>query len=181
MKAIRLLLRPVWLPILEVLKVGAAIGRFIVLNWPNTAFGFALRRKYVTLRAASVGKNFNMLRGCDIGGYHLMRIGDNSGISEGVVVNLGPGTNELRLGHGSFIGPGTYIRNMNHNFDDPHVPFIGQGHNGSDIVIGDDVWIGARCILLAGTNIGDHCVIAAGSVVSISIRRILWPEAIRSV
>jgi len=165
MKAIRFLLRPIWLPILEVLKVGAAIGRFVVLNWPNTPFGIFLRRKYMTLRSASVGKNLLMLRGCDIGGYHLMRIGDNSGISEGVVVNLGPGDHELRIGSNTFLGPGIYIRNMNHRFDDVNALIDGQGHTGTDIVIGDDVWIGARCILLAGTRIGDHSVVGAGSVV----------------
>lgn len=32
--------------------------------------------------------------------------------------------------------------------------------------IGSDVWIGANCVILKGADIGDHCVIAAGSVVS---------------
>jgi len=32
-------------------------------------------------------------------------------------------------------------------------------------VIGDNVWIGAGCIILRGTVIGDNCVIGAGSVI----------------
>lgn len=32
--------------------------------------------------------------------------------------------------------------------------------------IGNDVWIGANCVILKGADIGDRCVIAAGSVVS---------------
>lgn len=36
---------------------------------------------------------------------------------------------------------------------------------GEDIVIGNDVWIGQRAIILAGVRIGDGCVIGAGSVV----------------
>ena len=35
--------------------------------------------------------------------------------------------------------------------------------------IGDNVWIGERAIILKGVTIGDHCVIAAGSVVTKSI------------
>lgn len=35
-----------------------------------------------------------------------------------------------------------------------------------DIIIGDHVWIGARCMLLKGTEIPSNCVIGAGSVVN---------------
>ena len=36
-------------------------------------------------------------------------------------------------------------------------------------MIGDDVWIGAGCIITAGVEIGDGAVIGAGSVVRKSI------------
>ena len=35
-----------------------------------------------------------------------------------------------------------------------------------DIVIGEGVWIGAKCIIMPGVTIGDVCIISAGSVVS---------------
>ena len=34
------------------------------------------------------------------------------------------------------------------------------------VVIGNDVWLGARCILLPGISIGDGAVVAAGAVVT---------------
>ena len=37
---------------------------------------------------------------------------------------------------------------------------------GAPVIIGNDVWIGERAIILKGVNIGDGCVIAAGSVVT---------------
>lgn len=38
--------------------------------------------------------------------------------------------------------------------------------SGYDIVVGRGVWIGSRAILLGPCQVGDHAVIAAGSVVS---------------
>ncbi|ELN8649222.1 CatB-related O-acetyltransferase [Escherichia coli] len=35
-----------------------------------------------------------------------------------------------------------------------------------DVIIGHDVWIGSRCTILAGVNIGTGAIIAAGSVVT---------------
>ncbi len=39
-------------------------------------------------------------------------------------------------------------------------------HSGKEIIIGNNVWIGAGCIILAGTIIGDNTVVTAGSVTS---------------
>lgn len=45
-----------------------------------------------------------------------------------------------------------------------------QGHSlAEDLVIEDDVWIGANAIILPGVRIGRHSVIAAGSVVTQSV------------
>lgn len=42
-------------------------------------------------------------------------------------------------------------------------------HSKGDIVIGDDVWIGERCIILSGVTIGQGAVIGAGTVVAKNI------------
>lgn len=39
----------------------------------------------------------------------------------------------------------------------------------SPVVIGDDVFIGAKCIILKGVTIGDGAIIGAGSVVTKNI------------
>jgi acetyltransferase-like isoleucine patch superfamily enzyme len=39
-------------------------------------------------------------------------------------------------------------------------------HIFTPVVIGSDVWIGARAVVLAGVTIGNGAVIAAGSVVN---------------
>ncbi len=46
------------------------------------------------------------------------------------------------------------------NIDDPRDLFL------DNVVIGNDVWIGANAIILPGVNIGDGAVIGAGTVVT---------------
>jgi acetyltransferase-like isoleucine patch superfamily enzyme len=44
--------------------------------------------------------------------------------------------------------------------------FTGHPATKGDVVIGNDVWIGFRAIILSGVTIGDGAVIAAGAVVT---------------
>nr|WP_285849381.1 DapH/DapD/GlmU-related protein [Niallia taxi] len=37
---------------------------------------------------------------------------------------------------------------------------------GIPITVGNDVWIGGSCVILAGITIGDNSIVAAGSVVT---------------
>ena len=55
---------------------------------------------------------------------------------------------------------------LNHNYYKKDVLINQQGVNLKPIKIGNDVWIGAKAIILPGVTIGDGCVIAAGSVVT---------------
>jgi maltose O-acetyltransferase len=40
------------------------------------------------------------------------------------------------------------------------------GSGVAPVVIGDDVWIGSRAMILKGVAIGDRAIVAAGAVVS---------------
>lgn len=83
-----------------------------------------------------------------------------------------------RIGlHSTVIGPvtigshvnlaqGITISALNHNFADPSLPIDAQGVSTSQIVIEDDVWIGANAVVLPGVRIGRHSVVAAGAVVT---------------
>jgi len=59
------------------------------------------------------------------------------------------------------------IFTSNHRTDRLDIPMGGQGMTESrTVVIGNDVWIGARVIILPGVHIGNGAVIGAGAVVT---------------
>jgi acetyltransferase-like isoleucine patch superfamily enzyme len=48
----------------------------------------------------------------------------------------------------------------------PNIEIRLQGHENSPVIIEDDVWIAASCVILPGVTIGKGAVIAAGAVVT---------------
>ena len=71
---------------------------------------------------------------------------------------------EVRIGQRCGVGLDVLFITSHHEMDDPLVR-AGAGQIRA-IVVGDGVWIGSRVTVLAGVNIGDGAVIAAGSVVT---------------
>lgn len=63
------------------------------------------------------------------------------------------------FGTGVTIGPSTCI------VDHDHDKNVRGKMSTSPIVIGNNVWIGANCVILKGVQIGDNATIASGSVV----------------
>ena len=106
------------------------------------------------------GKNVNVEKGA----YYTKNctLGDNSGI--GIDSYIG-GT--VVIGSDVMMGPECKMYTVNHCCDRIDIPMNKQGVTSEKpIIIGDDVWIGVRVTILPGVNIGNHCIIAAGSVVT---------------
>lgn len=90
---------------------------------------------------------------------------------------------EIKLGIGSAIGKNCsiggkviigrccllsnniLIRGLEHKFK-PNNTVISQGWEYSEVVIGDDVWIGINVVITGGVHIGNHAVIGANAVVT---------------
>ena len=97
------------------------------------------------------------------GGSGDVVIGRGSVINAGCVLYTGNG---IRIGRNVLIAANCTLAPTNHEFGDPDRPIRAQGFQPSrgGIVIGDDVWIGANCVLLDGTTIGSGSVIGAASL-----------------
>lgn len=89
---------------------------------------------------------------------------DRAALSPNVHVSADSGT--IIIGRCTAVGPGTVIRAANHRFDRCDIPIMEQGHVPGKIVIGDDVWIGANCVITPDVTIGNGAVIGAGAVVT---------------
>ena len=75
---------------------------------------------------------------------------------------IGPVT----IGNHVNLAQGITVSALNHNFEDTRLRIDEQGVNTSEIIIDDDVWIGANAVITAGVHIGCHSVVAAGAVVT---------------
>lgn len=67
----------------------------------------------------------------------------------------------IQIGKHCSIAPNVTIYDHDHNFNKNGIQ---PGYKTSEVVIGDNVWIGTGVIILKGTEIGDNCVIGAGTV-----------------
>jgi len=75
----------------------------------------------------------------------------------------------LTLGDDVLVGPNCTILTSNYRFDQVGTPLAEQGFESKGVRIGHRVWIGANSVVLDGTQIGDDCIVSAGSIVSGSI------------
>lgn len=91
-------------------------------------------------------------------------IGDKSSIGVGTNIRAAGGT--IRIGSGTGIAQYNVLVAANHmvSLGEPRF-HVRWDEDRSGIDIGDNVWIGAGCVILPGSLIGDDAVIAAGSVV----------------
>jgi len=108
------------------------------------------------------GKNVNVEQNAYFQNGFKIEIGDNSGI--GVNAHI---PNEMIIGNNVLMGPDVIIYPSSHRYEKRGQTIREQGYEDTKpVVIEDDVWIGARAILLGGIRIKKGAVIGAGSVVT---------------
>jgi acetyltransferase-like isoleucine patch superfamily enzyme len=109
------------------------------------------------LGAGSVIEDFSTINN----GVGNVIIGDKTFIGMGNVI-IGPVT----IGNNVIFAQNIVASGLNHGYEDVNIAPYLQKTTSKLITIGDDVWVGANCVITAGITIGKHCVIGAGSVVT---------------
>lgn len=110
-------------------------------------------------------ENIYINRNAEISRY--ITIGNNSGIGSNSVIGR-----YTVIGNDVMMGPECIIYTRNHSFNRTDIPMNRQGmQDFKSVVIGNDVWLGARVTILPGVHIGDGSIIGAGSIVTKDVPR----------
>ncbi|MDB5285717.1 MAG: acetyltransferase [Mucilaginibacter sp.] len=94
-------------------------------------------------------------------GVGAVLIGNNAGIGLSNVI-IGPVT----LGNYVMLAQNIVISGLNHGFEDVTLPPRLQKVTTKQIIINDNVWVGANSSITAGVTIGKNAIIGAGSVIT---------------
>ena len=70
------------------------------------------------------------------------------------------------IGADTLIAEMVSIRDHDHCFARTDIPIREQGVNTAPVVIGQNVWIGAKVTVVKGVHIGDNAIIGANAVVT---------------
>lgn len=125
-----------------------------------------------------IEENVKIIEGVNILGLSSVVVGRYSVIN-GPNTDIIARVNSVEIGAFTSIARGVTIQEFNHHANRLSTYFMNHNvfnGNGADdiaskgsIEIGNDVWIGAQCIILSGAKIGDGAIIGANSVVVNSI------------
>lgn len=91
-----------------------------------------------------------------------LTVGDYSGIGDHAHIGCSGG---VTIGSDVITGPYVTFHSQEHITDNLFTTIRSQGTREAEIVIEDDVWVGARVTFLAGARVRRGTIVAAGSVV----------------
>jgi len=129
-------------------------------------FGTWMRARLLPCFLQHLGANTTLQAGLRITNPERISIGSNCNFGQGVFLT---GAGGIRVGDWVAIGPDTKIWSVNHRFEDPDTPVLQQGWEAKEVVVEDDVWLGANVFVMPGTIIGKGAIVSAGSIVTKSI------------
>lgn len=157
-------------------------------HWVNGAS--LIRAAYWRMLGMRIGAR-TRLRGMKVTWPHRVSIGSSCNLEHDIFFNIAGGfahETAIVIGDGTFIAnncefnikskfvcgkdcliaAGSRFIDHNHSIE-LGLPIIEQPDAVAEIVIGNDVWIGAHCVVLRGVTIGDGAVLAAGAVLTKSV------------
>lgn len=146
-----------------------ALYYLIAYRLPRSSFpivgGISKRIRYFLCRRIfhRCGQNVNIESKAYFGKGLDIEIGNNSGI--GRKCSIPP---NIKIGNDVMMAPECIILGLSHEFHDTNIPMRKQGKKEkSSLIIGNDVWIGTRAIILPNVKIiGSGSIIGAGAVVT---------------
>jgi acetyltransferase-like isoleucine patch superfamily enzyme len=92
-------------------------------------------------------------------------IGRGTHVGERCSLWAGKSTGRITIGDNVLIAPDVFVTAANYATA-LGAPLMDQPMVERDVVIGNDVWLATKVVVLPGVHIGDGCVVGAGAVVT---------------
>jgi len=127
-----------------------------------------VKSNFLKLFGAKIGKKVVYYPGVWVSPPSNIVIGNDVDLALNVLITTSGG---VYIGDRTLIGYGTKILSSNHVIPDRDNRIFYAGHENKKVIIENDVWIGANCLILPGVIIGEGAVVAAGSVVTKNVKK----------
>ncbi|WP_172683722.1 acyltransferase [Desulfosarcina cetonica] len=157
---------------------GKLLATYLLLHGCKVGGGLKCKQfpifRYPPHKNMELGKNVNV-------GFRItfdptpkgkIILGDNVNLTQDIVISS---HYRVKIGNYTQIAEFVSIRDSDHNIQKSELIVL-QGHNGIEIEIGEDVWIGAGTRVLKGSKIPEGVVIGCNSLVT--AKSILKPHGI---
>lgn len=131
------------------------LPRYRIMTWVKVVF--------LRMVGARIHHSVYLYPGVWIAPGRNLVIGAKVDLAKDVLITTSGG---VEIGDRTLIGYRTQILSSDHTIPPVGQPFPISGDRHKKISIGEDVWVGANCLITAGVNIGKGAVIAGGSVVT---------------
>lgn len=172
------------------IALAKAVARALLDDLDAMRIRTVLRARYpgaaISHRATVVGDPARIQLGerVSIGGPSSIVVVNGGGLTDAALVvgndtyigefaNIRSSGTSIVIGSQCLLAQNVTIVGSNHGTSSGR-PIFEQEWSGTGVEIGDDVWIGASCVVIPGARIGSGAVIAANSVV----RGVVPPNAI---
>ena len=122
---------------------------WLLSNMP-LQLGVRMRAWWMPRFLAHLGSDTILQHGLRVLTPEKVSIGSHCNLGQGAFITGGGG---VRIGDWVGFGPDVKVWSVNHRFDDPDTPWQLQGWKAKEVVIEDDVWLGANVFVMPGVII----------------------------
>jgi acetyltransferase-like isoleucine patch superfamily enzyme len=119
-------------------------------------------------RRLTIGRGSRIAPNASITNGERVVIGSGTKVGDRCHLWAGDSTGRILIGDNCRLAPEVFLTASDYGVEGGQ-SFLEQPNREADIVVGNDVWLGARVFVVAGVTIGDGCIVGAGSVVTKSL------------